>query len=183
MLRDVAARGSWVSTHPDTILKMGTKEILYRTKHLGCGTDTHLYRDMAAFRAEFPALLQSAGPRVLKQNRGNGGQGVWKVEPVSAPAGAASRVRVLEALRGALPEELPLVEVMADHLGRRFSLRAAHQGGRGHLRPVRDQCQLVLRDPRRGPGRGRPPYPRPPPNHKGRLRSVAVYRSSECAFM
>ena len=57
--------------------------------------------------------MQSAGPRVLKQNRGNGGQGVWKVEPVSAPAGAASMVRVLEALRGALPEELPLAEFMA----------------------------------------------------------------------
>src|SRR5216110_2201251 len=113
LLRDVAARGPWVSAHPDTILKMGTKEILYRTKHLGWGADTRLYRDAAAFRAEFPALLQSAGPRVLKQNRGNGGQGVWKVEPVSAPAGAASTVRVLEALRGALPEELPLAEFMA----------------------------------------------------------------------
>jgi hypothetical protein len=112
MLRDVAARGPWVSAHPDTILKMGTKEILYRTKHLGWGTDTHLYRDLAAFRAEFPALLQSTGPRVLKQNRGNGGQGVWKVEPVSAPAGAARTVCVLEALRGALPEELPLAEFM-----------------------------------------------------------------------
>src|SRR5205085_10936969 len=104
ILREVATRGPWVSAHPDVILKMGVKEILYRTKHLGWGTDTHLYRDMAAFRAEFPALLHSAGPRVLKQNRGNGGQGVWKVEPVSAPAGAASMVRVLEALRGALPE-------------------------------------------------------------------------------
>jgi len=112
LLRDVAARGPWVSAHPDTILKMGTKEVLYRTKHLGCGTDTRLYRDMAEFRAEFPPLLQSAGPRVLKQNRGNGGQGVWKVEPLSG-AGERSRVRVLEALRAALPEEVPLAEFMA----------------------------------------------------------------------
>jgi Domain of unknown function (DUF6815) len=108
MLRDVAARGPWVSTHPDTILKMGTKEILYRTKHLGWGADTQLYRHMAEFRAGFPSVLQSAGPRVLKQNRGNGGQGVWKVELLSRSAGEGSRVRVLEALRGALPEELPL---------------------------------------------------------------------------
>src|SRR5437762_13096101 len=69
MLCDVAARGPWVSAHPDVILKMGVKEILYRTKHLGWGADTRLYRDAAAFRAEFPALLQSAGPRVLKQDR------------------------------------------------------------------------------------------------------------------
>ena len=113
LLRDVAARGPWVSAHPDTILKMGTKEILYRTKHLGWGADTYLYRDPAAFRATFPPLLQSAGPRVLKQNRGNGGQGVWKVELLSASAGEGGRVRVLEALRGALPEQLPLAEFMA----------------------------------------------------------------------
>jgi uncharacterized protein DUF6815 len=112
LLRDVAARGPWVSAHPDTILKLGTKEILYRTKHLGWGADTHLYRDMGAFRAEFPASLRSAGPRVLKQNRGNGGQGVWKVELMSEAAGEGSRVCVLEALRGALPEELSLVAFM-----------------------------------------------------------------------
>jgi len=112
LLRDVAARGPWVSAHPDTILKMGTKEILYRTKHLGWGADTQLYRNMAEFRAEFPALLQSAGPRVLKQNRGNGGQGVWRVELVSRSAEEGSRVCVLEALRGALPEELSLAEFM-----------------------------------------------------------------------
>jgi hypothetical protein len=35
LLRDVARHGSWVSAHPDTILKMGTKEVLYRTRHLG----------------------------------------------------------------------------------------------------------------------------------------------------
>src|SRR6059058_3561306 len=63
LLREVALRGPWVSAHPDVILKMGVKEILYRTKHLGWGADTRLYRDAAAFRAEFLALLQSAGPR------------------------------------------------------------------------------------------------------------------------
>jgi hypothetical protein len=35
MLRDVATRGPWVSAHPDVILKMGVKEVLHRTKHLG----------------------------------------------------------------------------------------------------------------------------------------------------
>src|SRR6185437_11929811 len=44
VLRDVAARGPWVSAHPDVILKMGVKEVLHRTKHLGWGSDTHLYR-------------------------------------------------------------------------------------------------------------------------------------------
>src|SRR4051812_43183182 len=30
LLRDVAAHGVWVSADPDIILKMGTKEVLYR---------------------------------------------------------------------------------------------------------------------------------------------------------
>src|SRR5271168_862193 len=78
LLRDVAARGPWVSAHPDVILKMGVKEVLHRTRHLGWGSDTHLYRTERAFRAEFPSRLRSVGPLVLKQNCGNGGQGVWK---------------------------------------------------------------------------------------------------------
>ena len=112
MLRDVASRGPWVSAHPDVILKMGVKEVLHRTRHLGWGTDTHLYRTADEFGAGFPSRLRSAGPRVLKQNRGNGGQGVWKVELVCEPAGKASVVRVLQALRGSMPEELPLAEFM-----------------------------------------------------------------------
>ena len=107
MLRDVAARGTWVSAHPDVILKMGVKEVLFRTKHLGWGTDTYLYRTAAEFRAAFPARLGSAGPRVLKQNRGNGGQGVWKVESL-----AAGTVRVLHAQRGSVPEEMRLDDFM-----------------------------------------------------------------------
>lgn len=111
MLRDVAGRGVWVSAHPDVILKMGVKEVLHATKHLGWGTDTHLYRTVRAFDDEFPRRLRTAGPRVLKQNRGNGGQGVWKVEIVADPAPDAT-VRVLQARRGSVPEDLPLATFM-----------------------------------------------------------------------
>jgi hypothetical protein len=110
LLRDVASRGVWVSAHPDVILKMGVKEVLYRTKHLGWGTDTHLYRGVEAFCEEFPLRLRTAGPRVLKQNRGNGGQGVWKVELI--PTDAAAIVRILHARRGSVPEVMPLGEFM-----------------------------------------------------------------------
>jgi hypothetical protein len=75
LLRDVSARGPWVSAHPDVILKMGVKEVLHRTKHLGWGTDTHLYRSAEVFREEFSGRLRTSGPRVLKQNRGNGVRG------------------------------------------------------------------------------------------------------------
>jgi hypothetical protein len=112
MLRDVAAKGVWVSAHPDVILKMGAKEVLYRTRHLGWGTDTHLYRAAATLHEEFPRQLQLAGPRVLKQNRGNGGEGVWKVELISTPTLNTPTVRVLHASRSSLPEELPLVDFL-----------------------------------------------------------------------
>jgi hypothetical protein len=108
LLRDVAAHGPWVSAHPDVTLKMGVKEVLHRTKHLGWGTDTHLYRTVRSFRDEFPSRLQSAGPRVLKQNRGNGGQGVWKVEQIAPQSGEGAAVRVLHARRGSVPEDMTL---------------------------------------------------------------------------
>lgn len=103
LLRHVAAQGVWVSAHPDTILKMGTKEVLYRTRHLGWGTDTRIYRRAQSFHSGFCVCLTESGPRVLKQNRGNGGQGVWKVERISE-----DRVRVLEGRRGSMPEDVSL---------------------------------------------------------------------------
>jgi hypothetical protein len=112
MLRDVAFRGPWVSAHPDVILKMGVKEVLHRTRHLGWGTDTHLDRTAIALRDEFPSRLRSTGPRVLKRNRGNGGQGVWKIEQSSRPAGEAEIVRVLHARRGSVPETVTLEELL-----------------------------------------------------------------------
>jgi hypothetical protein len=93
LLREIAARGVWVSAHPDVILEMGVKELLHRTRGLGWGADTELYETAADFRERFPAKLAASGPRVLKQNRGNGGQGVWKVELT----GEAGLVRILHA--------------------------------------------------------------------------------------
>jgi hypothetical protein len=113
LLRDVAASGRFVSAHPDVILKMGVKEVLHETRHLGWGTDTRLYRSAAEFRDRFPAQLRSAGPRVIKQNRGNAGQGVWKVEWPEQKAGIAPVVTVLEARRGSLPATLPLEDFMS----------------------------------------------------------------------
>ncbi len=132
LLRDVASRGVWVSAHPDVILKIGVKEVIYRTKPLGWGTDTHLYRTAGVFREEFPLRLRSAGPRVLKQNRGNGGHGVWKVELISAPTYDAAIVRVLHARRGSVPEDMPLGEFMRQC--------EAHFAAKGALSINRSRC-------------------------------------------
>jgi hypothetical protein len=105
LLREVAARGVWVSAHPDVILKMGTKEVLHRTRTMSWGCDTALYRTAAAMRGELPARL-AAGPRVIKRNRGNGGLGVWKVETLARPRNRPM-VRVLDATQDGA-EELAL---------------------------------------------------------------------------
>src|SRR3954466_3544756 len=108
MLREVASTGVFVSAHPDVILKLGTKEVLYQTRDIGWGCDTRIYRSLEQMRAELPASLVSGGARVLKQYRGSSGDGVWKVELLSK-----DRVRALHARRGSVEEELPLSEFAA----------------------------------------------------------------------
>jgi Domain of unknown function (DUF6815) len=109
LLREVASRGVWVSAHPDVILKMGTKEVLHRTRTMSWGCDTALYRTPEAMRAELPARL-AAGPRVVKRNRGNGGEGVWRVETLASSHNRPT-VRVLDATKDA-SEELALDEFL-----------------------------------------------------------------------
>ncbi len=177
LLREVSASGVWVSAHPDVILKMGTKEVLHRTRSLGWGTDTRLYASLEELRAEFPRVLASAGPRVLKQNRGNGGIGVFRVDLVRAEGhlatpSAQARVLVQHAERGSPREELELGEFMRRceaffaNSGRIVDqpFQARHAEGMVRCYLVRDRVagfghQLVtaLMDPR--PGESAPPPP------------------------
>ena len=103
LLREVGAHGVWVSAHPDVILKMGVKDVLTRTKTLGWGSDAHGYETAGAFRGQFPGRLVSDRVRVLKLNRGNGSQGVWRVALLGPGAGADSLLNVVEA-RGDVTE-------------------------------------------------------------------------------
>src|SRR5499433_2041222 len=112
ILRDVASHGVFVSSHPDLILKMGTKEVLYRTRNMSWGTDTRLYTTLDQFRRELPQCLAEGKPRVLKQYRGNGGIGVWKVEAID-PRAPGARVRVRHALRESQESEESLDEFVA----------------------------------------------------------------------
>jgi hypothetical protein len=134
LLREAAAAGTWIGSHPDVIAQMGTKEVLYTTRELGWGTDTHLYSTPGEFRRQFPARLAADGVRVLKPSRGNGGLGVWKVTlvdgsssgPVPGPETivVAQHARIREETR----EELPLGLLMD-----RCAVAFAGYGGAGRL--------------------------------------------------
>ncbi len=115
ILREVAARGVFVSTHPDVILKMGTKEVLYATRSVGWSGDVRLYRSLAEMEEVLPELLASGEVRVVKQYRGNGGMGVWKVELVDPAAGVGGHalVRVRQGRRGCFDEVISLADFFA----------------------------------------------------------------------
>lgn len=119
MLREVARAGIFVSTHPDIILQLGTKEVLFRTRDVGWGCDTHLYLSLDQMRRELPVRLATGQARVLKQNRGNGGNGVWRLSlpPVAAAdegggvvPGLETVIRARHAKRGAVEEEMTIGE-------------------------------------------------------------------------
>ncbi len=101
LLREAAAAGVWVSAHPDVILRMATKRVLVDTASMSWSAETHLYRTVAELGEQLPRRLAS-GPVVLKQQRGMGGEGVWKV--ALDPEG----VRVQHAAKGAAPFAEPL---------------------------------------------------------------------------
>jgi uncharacterized protein DUF6815 len=94
LLREVSEAGVWVSAHPDVIMRMATKRVLFDTRGMSWGTDTRLYLSAAELHKRLTSL-DGAGPRVLKQQRGMGGQGVWKIErdPSHAKAIVAQEAR------------------------------------------------------------------------------------------
>ena len=95
----------WVSAHPDVILKMGVKEVLHRTRHLGWGTDTHLYRDRRRLSRRVPGHVSRRGPRVSSRTAATAVRACGRSKRLRA-AGAASLVPVLHARRGSVPEDI-----------------------------------------------------------------------------
>jgi hypothetical protein len=106
LLREVAAEGVWVSAHPDVIARLATKRVLYDTREMSWGTDTRLYLSAAELREGLDSSLARGAARVLKQQRGMGGQGVWKIE--LADDDGDPLVLVQQAIRDAPVERMPL---------------------------------------------------------------------------
>ncbi|MEN9558970.1 MAG: hypothetical protein RLZZ502_181, partial [Pseudomonadota bacterium] len=99
VLAEVARHGVYVSAHPEIIQKLGTKQVLFDTRHLGCGSEVRVYRN----RDELKTALQLlSGTRVLKQHRGHSGIGIWKVVKDGA------HLRVRHAERGGREEQISI---------------------------------------------------------------------------
>ena len=103
ILREVAQAGGVVSTHPDTILRLGTKDILVEVRDLPFGSDVVRVESPGQLAAELPDRLR-AGARVLKQYRGHSGIGVWRVERIEG----SPLLRVRHAQRGSDEERIDL---------------------------------------------------------------------------
>lgn len=106
MLREVSAAGVFVSTHPDAILKLGTKDVLLAVRDLPFGTDVYRLGSLAQAHAELPARL-ARGARVLKQHRGHSGIGIWRIVRLDD-----DRYAIRHAVRGTPEEVVPFEGVM-----------------------------------------------------------------------
>jgi hypothetical protein len=119
VLSEVASCGVFVSAHPDVIEKIGTKEVLYRTRSMGWGCDIRHYPTFETMQRELPVILASGGTRILKRLRGHSGDGVWKVELAEQeyfrPASSVpleSAVRVRHAKRDSTETTMPISEFL-----------------------------------------------------------------------
>ena len=115
ILREVAAAGVFVSTHPDVIMKLGTKDVLVDTRDMGWGSDVYRLETLSQLRTELATRLLAGQVRVLKQWRGHSGTGVWRVQraPGEIAFGPQSLVRARHAQRGSTEIALTFDQLVA----------------------------------------------------------------------
>src|SRR5258705_4618537 len=77
LLIQLSKDGCFVSAHPEVIIKIGTKDVLYKTRETEFGGDVKLYNSFEDFKERF---LSAPATRILKQYRGNGGDGVFTID-------------------------------------------------------------------------------------------------------
>jgi hypothetical protein len=99
ILRDVAKSGTLVFTHPDTIMRLGTKRVLFDLRDTSIGSEVYEHQSLGSLKQGLATRLES-GPKVIKQFRGHSGGGIWKFT-----AHDSEHVLLRHAERGC-PEEL-----------------------------------------------------------------------------
>jgi len=96
LLREMASMGKACMSHPDVMMKMGAKDALVKIRNLSCGMpDTYAYYDIPTFKANFPKVI-GTGVRVIKQNRGSQGEGIWVCNVKPGQSGPVTGETMLE---------------------------------------------------------------------------------------
>ncbi len=118
LLRELCKRGVVGMPEPEAMVAFGAKDALVKLRHMEMvPNDTYAYYDAAEFKQQFPSVLAtSTGGRVLKQNRGSTGSGIWHVELIDnvelgQPVPEDTLVRCTEAIDNHV-EERKLGEFM-----------------------------------------------------------------------
>ncbi len=87
MLRQLHDSDVLIMTHPNTMMRFGAKDALAKLADTDLvPEDTYSYYTVEEFEKTFPKSI-SYGTRVLKQNRGSTGTGIWRVEIVDSKLG------------------------------------------------------------------------------------------------
>jgi len=118
LLKALSERGMVGMPTPDAMIAFGAKDALVKLSALNLvPDDTYAYYTPEELRKSFPTAL-STGVRVLKQNRGSTGSGIWRVELIDAsvvepgnPVPDDAQIRCTEALDNHV-EERTLGEFM-----------------------------------------------------------------------
>lgn len=84
MLRELVNNGVEGLPHPDAMIAYGAKNSVEKLKGSDIvPDDVYTYYDFDTLKEEFPKSLKK-GVRVIKQNRGSTGEGIWRVEVLEA---------------------------------------------------------------------------------------------------
>ena len=96
LFKEYADKGLAPMQHPDVMLKMGAKDALVKIANLSCGmADTYAYYDIPSFKENFPKTIQT-GIRVVKQNRGSQGEGIWVCKIKEGQEGEVTGATILD---------------------------------------------------------------------------------------
>ena len=77
LMNKFVASGRPVWSSPGVQTKMGAKDALCKIANMGCGlVDTFAYYDAETLETKFKQTM-AFQPRVIKQNRGSAGEGIW----------------------------------------------------------------------------------------------------------
>lgn len=100
LLRQLCDKGIIGMPHPDAMIGYGAKDALVKlTSTSLVPEDTFAYYKVEELHEQFPSAL-AKGERVLKQNRGSTGEGIWRVslvDPTETTPTLQSKIKCTEA--------------------------------------------------------------------------------------